>query len=265
MTMYKQADGTFTANKSAIVLAGNAESGQEAAMAIAVAWWRVEREIPTSWAVGCALHEGNYAVNIRNVESNGHTTGGVFELDLPSGPPYLNAGDAAATGMLEKSPFDLDDACAILAVLLRRYKVLIIRAANKWNAANGLPAIDPTAPPSDVYSYMAIGHNQGIGAALKSINTYGMNWAAYKARPENAGVNVAIDRGSGIYGDDVVSGGVDFSEAMLAPFDAAGAVIPPPVIDAFWESNLRVAVLLVMLGLIVYFFAVVKTPLKGTL
>jgi hypothetical protein len=263
VSTYRQADGTFAS--SGAIYAGGGTDPASRARAVAIAWYKVERDIPTSWAVGVSLHEGNYAINIRDIEPNGHTTGGVFEVDLPTLSPYPEIGDAARVKMPWLNPFDLDDCCKIFAARSRSNLLRIVAAANKWNAAKGLPLIASNPPPPDVYSYMAIAHNQGLGAALLSIQTYGMDWAAYKARPENANVNVAIDRGSGIYGDDVVSGGVDFTSDMLAPFDASGAVIPPPVIDAFVQSQLMLVALLGLLALVVYFFVIVKTPLKGTI
>jgi hypothetical protein len=263
MSTYRQADGTFTGS-GAIYAGGGADTASRA-RAVAAAWYAVERDIPTSFAVGVALHESNYATNIRDIETSGHTTGGIFEVDLPTIYPYAEIGDAARVKMPWLDPFDLDDCCKIFAARSRSNLLRIVAAANKWNAAHGLAAISSDAPTPDVYSYMAIAHNQGTGAALLSIQTYGMDWAAYKARPENVDVNVAIDRGSGIYGDDVRSGGVDFTSDMLTPFDASGAVIPPPVIDAFMQSQLLLGVCLVLLGLVAYYFVIVKTPLKGTI
>lgn len=262
---FRQADGTFTAGGA--LLAGGAAAGDyaSAAMALARAWYAVEREIPVATAIGFGWHETNFVTNIHTVEPNGHTTGGIFEIDLTSGPPYINKGDNINVGAPWLNWWDLDDSCAIFAARLHQYKFRIIRAAQAYNAANGLAALDETALPSDFYSYLGIAHNLGIGTALTSINKYGMNWAAFKARPENASLNIVQMRSNGCYGDDVASGGQYYTEDMAAPFDAAGVAIPAPVIDAFWQSNIRLGVVLVLLGLVAYFFAINKTPLKGTL
>jgi hypothetical protein len=260
---YRQPDGSLTSGGP--LLAGGYVGAADAAMAVAIAWYRVEREIPTATAVGFASHESGYATNIHTVEPNGHTTGGVFEIDLPSVYPYFNKGDAVAVGAPWLNWWDLNDCCAIFAARLRGYKVRIIAAANAYNAANGANPIDETALPADLYSYLGIAHNMGIGTALQSIKTYGMDWAAFKARPENAGLNIVQARSGGTYGDDVVSGGPDFTEAMIVPFDSAGALIPPPAIDAFWWSNIRLALFVALVVAVLYFFAVNKTPLKGTL
>lgn len=266
-TQYRQADGTFTSNGA--MLAGGAAAGDtaSAAMAVARAWYAVERDIPVAAAIAFAGHESGFVTNIYTVESNGHTTGGVFEIDLPSLYPYFNKGDAVVVGMPDKanSWYDLDDCCLIFAARLRGYKVRIIAAANSYNAANGLAPVDETQLGVDFYAYLGIAHNLGIGTAISSIRTYGMNWAAFKARPENASLNIVQDRANGNYGDDISTGGKWFTEDMAAPFDAAGAVIPAPVIDAFWQSNIRLGVVLVLLALVAYFFAINKTPLKGTL
>lgn len=41
-------------------------------------------------------------------------------------------------------------------------------------------------PTDDVWCYLAWAHNNGIGAVLKSIDTYGLDWAALQARQQNA-------------------------------------------------------------------------------
>lgn len=261
---YRQPDGSLTSGGP--LLAGGYVNGADAAMAVAIAWYRVEREIPTATAVGFAYRESGYATNIHTVEPNGHTTGGVFEIDLPTVYPYPNKGDAVTVGAPWLNWWDLNDCCAIFAARLRGYKVRILAAVKSYNEANGLAALDESALPNDFYSYLGIAHNLGIGTALSSIKTYGMDWGAFKARPENASLNIVQERNGGnTYGDDVVSGGPDFTEAMIVPFDSAGAVIPPPAIDAFWWSNIRLALFIALLVALLYFFAVNKTPLKGTL
>lgn len=43
----------------------------------------------------------------------------------------------------------------------------------------------PDAPDFDVWCYLAWSHNAGLGGVLKSIATYGLDWEAAKARPQN--------------------------------------------------------------------------------
>ncbi len=47
-------------------------------------------------------------------------------------------------------------------------------------------AASPDALDFDVWCYLAWSHNAGLGSALKSIATYGLDWEAAKARPQNA-------------------------------------------------------------------------------
>lgn len=265
-TSYRNADGSFSSQRSAAVLAGNASNPSDAAAAGAAAWLRVEGVIPPQFAVGTMRHETNYVVNERDVEPNGHTTAGVFQLDLPTLVPFV-LGDAVAAGMPEKNVYDLDDACAIFAARCRYYLARIFAAAADYNSANGIAPFDESNPPADVWAYVAIAHNQGLGSAssgkgaLGSIAQYGLDWSAYKQR--NAGaVNIATDRGSGVYGDDVISGGPDFTPGMAtAPFDGGGAL----TIDAYTSSRLRFALLLGLVAACLYFFVLNRTPLKGTI
>lgn len=266
MTMWKKSDGTFSSDRSAAVLAGGASSSGDAAAAVAAAWLRSgETVVPVQVAVGTSLHEGNYAVNIRNIESNGHTTGGVFELDLPTISPYFSKGDAVAALMPLKDPFDLDDACSIFASLCRYRLARIIRAANAWETKKQSGMVWPDEPPagSQVWAYVGMAHNLGLGSALTSIQSYGLDWSGYKTR--NPTINFAIDRGSGIYGDDVITGGVDWKDSFSSPFDSSGAAIDVSTVDAYTSSKIRLALLITLLGLVVYFFAINRTPLKGTL
>lgn len=261
-TTYRQADGSFTSDGP--IFAGLASAGDTGTMALAIArsWYAVERVIPTAAAVGFALHETNYKTNERDIETSGHTTGGVFQLDLPTVSPFV-LGDAIAAGMPEKDVFTLDDACAVFAARCRYYLARLQRNVDAYNAKNGIAAVNWDSPPSDIWAYVAIAHNQGLGAALLTVTTYGLDWAGYKAR--NPTVNISMDRGSGIYGDDVISGGPDYTQEMSAPFDASGATIPAPLFGSFFESNLRLALVAALLIAVGYFFLVNKTPLKGTL
>jgi hypothetical protein len=66
----------------------------------------------------------------------------------------------------------------------------------------------------DLWAYLAISHNQGLGAALQSINAYGMNWAAYKQR--NAG-STTLPAHFAAYGDDAISGGQHWPSGSDTP------------------------------------------------
>jgi hypothetical protein len=236
--------------------------------AVAAAWLRFTRVVPPQFAVGTARHETNYKINEQDVEPDGHTTGGIFQLDVPTASPYFSIGDAAAAGMPEKDIYDLDGACAVFAALCERRLTRILDAADKFLAGAGWGPLDRSSPPPDVWAYLAIGHNLGMGTCLKSIASYGLDWADFKRRNGDGAakpLNIAIDRGSGVYGDDVISGGPDWEEDFADPFavddagnvitDSAGApiVIPEPLLSAATQSKLRLGLLgLLALLLILY-------------
>lgn len=229
--------------------------------AIAQSWLKASRVIPPQFAVGTAYHETSYTVNELDVEPDGHTTGGVFQSDVATVDP-LNIGDAAKVGMPELDIFDLDDACMVFAALCERNLKKIFDAVDAWNGARGLPLIDRDVPPPDVWSYLALAHNQGIGStsstkgALGTIAHFGLDWADYKRR--NAGQPwgaIATDRGHGIYGDDVVTGGPDWRDEYASPFDEAGNPIAAPTVSAGAQSQLRLG-LLALLGLLLLYAVV---------
>lgn len=245
---FRRTDGTDSSDR--------ADALTTTPKAIAQAWLRWTREIPPQFAVGTALHESSYTVNEHDVEPNGHETGGVFQLDVPSfsSSSGIIVGDANAAGMLEKDVYTLDDACAIFASRCSSYLRRIISAA-KLDAGN---------LPPDVWAYVAIAHNQGIGAALKSIQQYGLDWSAYKAR--NAGqVNIATDRGNGVYGDDVITGGPDWEDSYASPFDDTGAPIPAPTVDAATSTKIRLGLLALLVLLVALSLLQPRSPLKGIL
>lgn len=56
--------------------------------------------------------------------------------------------------------------------------------------------------PPDMRAYLALGHNQGLGAARKTITAHGMDWDAYRERNPGAAILK--------YGDDCISGGPEW-------------------------------------------------------
>jgi hypothetical protein len=263
-------DGTRSQQQSDRVYV--ASSPGECARQIAQAWLACTRTIPPQFAVGTALHESSYTLNELDVEPNGHRTGGIFQLDVATVNP-LNKGDAARVGMFEKSVYVLDDACAIFAALCEVYHLpRIYDAVDAYNAANGLAPINRDNPPPDVWAYLAIAHNQGLGpgdtgtkGALGTILNHGLDWAAYKARNANetAGwARIGQPRSDGaVYGDDVITGGRDWDPSYAIPFDDAGAA---PAIDAGTEARIRLGALLA-LALALAWLLVRRMPLGEVL
>ena len=63
-----------------------------------------------------------------------------------------------------------------------------------------------TPYPNDVWAYLALCHNQGKAACLKTIKNYSLNWEAYKKR------NPKLRIVSSGYGDDVITGGPHYPQ-----------------------------------------------------
>jgi hypothetical protein len=60
--------------------------------------------------------------------------------------------------------------------------------------------------PSDTWAFLAIAHNEGLGAAEKTIMAHGLNWSAWKKRNPRLAAMAA-------YGDDCITGGDRWAEA----------------------------------------------------
>jgi hypothetical protein len=242
---YVDTDGNWVRDKSVARFTSPAS--------ICAEWLRCTRVVPPQFALGTALHESSYKLNEVDVEPNGHTTGGLFQSDLPTLSPFI-VGDAIVAGMPEKNIFYLEDACAVFAAMCERSLGRIYGAVDAWNDAHGWGPIDRDNPPADVWAYLAIAHNQGAGAAVKTIRAYGLDWTDYKRR--NPTVNIAMARAGGTYGDDVISGGPDWREEYGQPFeqdDAGNMVeIPEPTISAGASSQLRLGLLALLALLVAY-------------
>lgn len=221
-------------------------------------------------AVGTALHETNYTLNEQDTDTSSSgattTTYGLFQV---------NTDDKWARAKAPTADYwTLEGQCEIFAGVCEYYMGRLLAAANKYNAAHGLPPLEADSPPPDLWSYIAISHNQGLGAALKSIATYGMGWQRY--RDENGqSVNVSAVRDNGVYGDDVQTGGADFDAAYASssssssssgdggddPLDDSGAPIAAPRFSASMRGNIRLA-LVALLALLVLYAVLQRTPWK---
>jgi peptidoglycan hydrolase-like protein with peptidoglycan-binding domain len=84
------------------------------------------------------------------------------------------------------------------------------RAGTVWNAGN-------------MRAYLALCHNQGLGAAKYTIQNYGMGWAGYRSR------NPTISLVSHGYGDDVITGGSYMPVAPSWPPTRLLSLISPPM------------------------------------
>jgi hypothetical protein len=107
--------------------------------------------------------------------------------------------EAEEVGCDRANLLDLEDATIVFTVLCEKRLKVLADALN----------LSLTALPRDIWAYLAIAHNQGLQAALKTLRLHGLDWAAYKTRnPSLSGIAA--------YGDDVVSGGEKWTAALDA-------------------------------------------------
>ncbi len=148
---------------------------------------------PLKYFLGTAQHESNFALNERDTEApdaTGHRfqSWGIFQISeqefLSTLPPPSNG-----------SPFlllELPNAMLCMSLLAARNRQPVREAMEKM----GLPKDAPD--PTDMSAYLAIAHNQGRSAAVKTILAHGYSWKEYKKR------NPTIRIVSSGYGDDVL-------------------------------------------------------------
>jgi hypothetical protein len=155
--------------------------------AVAAAWVRATTKIPPQYACGTAQHETDFTANEVDTEESGFVSKGIFQLSDE---------EAAEAGRPGADLLNLDQAAAVLAAVAQHRLAAIVVAAHLdgW-----------TRLPNDVWAYLALAHNQGLGAALKTIRLHGLDWTSYKKRNSQLAAMAA-------YGDDCVSGGARWSE-----------------------------------------------------
>jgi hypothetical protein len=157
-----------------------------------VAGWRVHtRLIPAQHALGTAQHESNFTLNEVDIEVCGYASKGIFQIA---------DSEAAEIGFDRANLLELEDAIVVFAALCEKRLAALAAAA----------ALDLQALPSDTWAYLAIAHNQGLHAAIKTVRLHGLDWKAYKAR------NPSL-QALACYGDDVISGGEKWSPSFELP------------------------------------------------
>jgi hypothetical protein len=186
--------------------------------------------IPMQHFLGSAQHESDLTVNERTAEGNGQNSDGLYQL---------NFGEAVRALRPDANLLDIDDNTLVFATLADARLTKCVGAANDYNAANGLAALDETNLPPDIWAYVAIAHNQGDAAAVKSISTYGLDWNAYQSR--NASVQGVAEHLS--YYADAISGGSYWRDEFGAPSPAGGT-----------GYTLRAGIVIAGLGLLAYKF-----------
>lgn len=150
--------------------------------------WEQFSSIPSTFAVGTAQHETNFAINELDTEENGFQTWGIYQISKE---------EAKEVGMPDADLLNLVSASQVFAKLMEKRLIEIVKACK----LQGTPYVEF---PKDIWAYLAIAHNQGLAASLKTIKSYGLDWEGYKKR------NPTIRIVSSGYGDDVITGGPDY-------------------------------------------------------
>lgn len=153
---------------------------------IVTAWRKYSSKIPAQYALGTAQHETDFTINEVDAEASGFVSKGIYQLSDE---------ELASTGTC-CDLLTLEGSTQVLAIVAERRLVEILKAAD----------LNPNSPaPPDARAFLAVAHNQGLSAALKSIRSHGINWSAYINR------NPSLAGSIGNYGSDCITGGVKWS------------------------------------------------------
>lgn len=173
-----------------------------------VACWRLHcPTIPAQYACGTVQHETDYTLNEKDTEPSGYESFGIFQLGTE---------EQTQVGMGRTNLYALDDSVLVMGALAQN------RLSRIEVATHALSYHEP-----DLWAYLAVAHNQGLGACLKTINLHGIDWTKYKQRnldDANKALAAAQELGDAIaiaaardklawwldvfsYGDDCISGG----------------------------------------------------------
>ena len=166
-------------------------------------WVKYTARIPTRFALGTAQHESNLCPSsvTKGDQKDGSSSDGLYQLSFsPNAEGTLRALYPLAN-LLDAE----DNTKLFVAVCERRLDDIL-----KWSGRT----LENATP--DVWAYLGMAHNMGPGATKKTIEQYGLNWAAYKAR------NPALAFVAKAYGDDVITGGRLWTpglDAILPDYD----------------------------------------------
>lgn len=151
--------------------------------------------IPALFAVETARHESGFSTNEVDTEPSGFVSKGIFQL---------SDDEAKKAGYPGANLLALGDSSAVFSTLMERNLDSLISTLG--HTPSGQEEID-------IWAYLFISHNQGLGAAQKTIKNYGMNWEAYKKRNMDAAVasgdedKIKFWNKVAAYGDDVSGSG----------------------------------------------------------
>lgn len=168
LAQYRLADGSLSGSRSDAIYTDEATIVRLAL--------QYSSTVPAGFFVGLGRNETGLASNECDTDFNDDgsvriRTYGVFQLSR-------DEAIFAASARAAIDPEDLTDVetsvdvCA--AVTGAHYRAIL--------AAAGL---DEASATVDVWCYVAWAHNAGLGEPIKSIRTYGLDWNALKARPQN--------------------------------------------------------------------------------
>lgn len=161
-TRYRKPDGTLSASRADAILIDPSTVEQIAGNSSAV--------IAPPFVSGIARRETGLAVNEEDTDKNADGTVKAATFGLLQ----ITKAEQARTGIAG----DLNDPAVNIAVFCK------LMESNLGEIAQAA-GFSTVSIPADAWKYLAWSHNNGIGAVLKSIRTYGMDWNALKARPQN--------------------------------------------------------------------------------
>jgi len=161
--------------------------------------------ISPTYMLGTAQHETNFTTNEVDVEPP-NSTGVCF---ISKGIFQIADSEASARGHAGIDLLDLENSVIVLSDIATYNLQEIIRLADDRQVFDH--ETEYSVRP-DVWAYLSIAHNQGLGACKKTIRKYGLDWTAYKLR--NSGTPFWKDVAE--YGDDCISGGAKMNPKYLA-------------------------------------------------
>ena len=130
--------------------------------------------VPVGFVVGMAKRESAWTVN--QIDTDYDAEGNprpakTYGLCMITQAEALAALSLAAVDTDQL--LDPDTNVSVLCTLLARYRTALEAVAQEGYREE------------DLWCYLAWAHNAGIGQAVKSVRTYGLDWEALKARPQN--------------------------------------------------------------------------------
>jgi hypothetical protein len=173
--------------------------------------------VTAQYFVGTVTREADFKTNEWDTEvakpklPHGYQSVGIYQI---------GSEEAGRYGFRLEEMLDPVKSTVVMVRLAEAHRVAIRKAA-------GLSSSDPD--PADINAYLAIAHNKGTSEATLSIAQYGLDWSAYKSRPENAGSSVIP------YGDDCISGGPRYAGIVPGSSGTLPSVLPKP--DIFYYRS----------------------------